>query len=493
MFRIRVIASGSVRDIYPETGSSLLAILRSNGFNVYAPCGGRGACGKCSVRIRGLGEILSCRYFPDKDIEVLLPGREESNILIHQTEYLLDLPFVTDREAGYDSNAFGAAIDIGTTTIVIYFINLYSGEIEKISSFLNPQIAYGADIITRITYCQQTHEGLEKLQKVITGSLNEAIQRFKIERRLHPGYIKKLIVAGNNTMLHILLGVDPVPLALAPFRPAFIETQVRKGTLSELIAEEDTLLITLPSVSAYVGADIVAGLAVLKTDFRRYLFLDIGTNGEMALVNGKRILTCATAAGPAFEGANLSCGMAALTGAISHFHSDGSYDVIGNGEPAGICGSGIIDIVAYMLHNGIIDSTGLLNGGFSIGKEGGIEVSQQDIREIQLAKAAIFSGMRILLQRAGLRFGDLDALFLAGGFGNYINISSAIEIRLLPVEMKDKIFPVGNSAVIGALQYIRNSDFSHRIRQIQSRCEYVELSDDEGFATEFAMNMDFPL
>lgn len=441
----------------------------------------------------GVGEVLSCRYFPEEDIEIQLPGKEESNILVHQTEYLEDVPFVKDQEAAYEGKAYGAAIDIGTTTIVIYFLNMNSGEIEKISSFLNPQTAYGSDIITRITYCQENMGGLEHLQKVITASLNDAISDFSTEKKSGPGDIRKLVVAGNNTMLHILLGVDPLPLALAPFRPSFVESQFRRGKLSELLLNDDAGLITLPSVSAFVGADIVSGLAVLKTDFRRYLFLDIGTNGELALVDGNRILACATAAGPAFEGANLSCGMAAVTGAVSHFYSDGRFEVIGNGEPEGICGSGIIDIVAYMLRNSIIDTTGLLRGEFKIGKGGNVVVTQQDIREIQLAKSAIYSGMKILLQRAGMTFGDLDALFLAGGFGNYINISSAIEIRLLPVEMQGKIFPVGNSAVAGALQYLKNPEFGQRIKGVQEICEYVELSDAEEFAAEFAMNMDFTI
>jgi uncharacterized 2Fe-2S/4Fe-4S cluster protein (DUF4445 family) len=224
---------------------------------------------------------------------------------------------------------------------------------------------------------------------------------------------------------------------------------------------------------------------------KNYIFLDIGTNGEIALIKEEKIFTCATAAGPAFEGANISCGMAAVSGAISVFSSPERYQVVGNSEPIGICGSGIVDIVAYLLVNDLIDETGLLKEIFIISPENNIQIVQQDIREIQLAKSAIYSGIKILMNMAGLSFSNIDVLYLAGGFGNYINIKSAIQIGLLPYELMDKTYPVGNSAGIGALQYLKSGDFEQNIDTILKNSQYIELSNVDEFTMEFALNMNF--
>jgi uncharacterized 2Fe-2S/4Fe-4S cluster protein (DUF4445 family) len=211
----------------------------------------------------------------------------------------------------------------------------------------------------------------------------------------------------------------------------------------------------------------------------------------MALVKGDKIFACATAAGPAFEGATLSSGMGAVNGAISSFGRPGKYIVLGDTEPTGICGSGIVDIVAFLLNEGLIDSTGILNNPFVVYQKNNIKVTQEDIREIQLAKSAIYSGIRVLLKTSGMEFADIDALYLAGGFGNYINVSSAIRIGLLPHEMEGRIYPVGNSAGMGALQYLKSEEFEEKINRIMTNSEYIELSDSDDFTIEFVMNMDF--
>lgn len=491
MVKIKIITPGTSRTTESPSGFSLLEILRKEKCEIYAPCGGKGKCGKCRVKIKDEGEVFSCRYFPEKDIEVYLPGKEEAVILVHQTEYLEDMPFIAT-ESGYKSNnPYGIAIDIGTTTVVLYFFNLLSGQIDKISSFLNPQKLYGADVISRINYCQENRNGLKVLQNLIVDDINREIETFKSKHGLFYEDFNKVVIAGNTTMLHILLGEDPVSIALAPFRPKFTDKQVRTGKSTGLKINCDAEVITMPCISAFVGADILAGLAALKVKNNNYLFLDIGTNGEIALIKGEEILTCATAAGPAFEGSNIKCGMGAVTGAISVFSGPLDYQVIGNAEPIGICGSGIVDIIAYLLDTGLIDETGLLKGTFYIGNEKNIQVVQQDIREIQLAKSAIYSGIKILMERAQLSFGDIDALYLAGGFGNYINTKSAIRIGLLPYEFQDRIYPVGNSAGIGALQYLKSDHFVNKTNTILKNTQYFELSDIEEFTTEFALNMDF--
>jgi len=491
MIKIKIIGHGSIAVIKSAAGDSLLDTLRINGYNLYAPCGGKGTCGKCRVKIKDEGEIIACRYYPDKDIEVILPGEEDANILVHQTEYLEDIPFKINPGGYMNPEPFGVAIDIGTTTVAMYFLNLLNGEIEKISSFLNPQRQYGADVITRINYCQEHEFGLQELQKSIVEALNKEFNAFRIKKGLIPLNFEKIIIVGNTTMLHIILGENPLSIALAPFKPLFIEKQIRNGLSTGLNINAGAEVVTLPCVSAFVGADIVAGLAALKVSQKNYLFLDIGTNGEIALIKDEKIFTCAAAAGPAFEGANISCGMGAVFGAISVFSNPEKYQVIGNSEPLGICGSGIVDIVAYLLVKDIIDETGLLKEIFIISPEKNIQIVQQDIREIQLAKSAIYSGIKILMNLAGLSFSDIDALYLAGGFGNYINIKSAIQIGLLPCELRNKIYPVGNSAGIGAMQYIKSDDFEKKIDAILKNSQYIELSYVDEFTMEFALNMNF--
>jgi len=368
---------------------------------------------------------------------------------------------------------------------------MITGRIEKIASFLNPQSIYGADVISRITYCQENENGLINLKQVIVNAINNELDQFSLIKGIRSASFERIIVAGNTTMLHLLLGENPVSIALAPFIPKFTGMQVRKGDLSGLNINPLADVITLPCISAYVGADIVAGLAVIKPLYRNYLFIDIGTNGEMALVKGDWIFTCSTAAGPAFEGATLSCGMGAVNGAISSFISPEEFSVIGNTEPVGICGSGIADIIAYLLDARLVDKTGVLKLPFTLHKKNNIVVTQQDIREIQLAKSAIYSGIKVLMKSAGMDFRDIDALYLAGGFGNYINIRSAVRIGLLPSELQNKIFPVGNSAGMGALQFLKSDEFENRIERITRSSEYIELSDSDDFTIEFVMNMDF--
>ena len=491
MIKIKIIDSDNIIILKTKAGQSLLNILRGNGYNIYAPCGGKGKCGKCMINVTGEGNMMSCSYYPDNNIEVILPTKDGGNILISQTEFLENISF-KNNDNHVSLRPYGVAIDVGTTTVVIYFLDLLTGRIEKIASFLNPQNIFGGDVISRINYCQEHQNGLKELQQVIINAINDELDKFSEKAKILQEDFEKTVIVGNTTMLHLILGEDPVSIALAPFTPKFTGMQKKEGHSTGLNVNPGAEVITLPCISAYVGADIVAGLSVIKPLYKNYLFLDIGTNGEMALVKGEKIFTCATAAGPAFEGACLSCGMGAVNGAISSFTGPDKYQVIGNSESLGICGSGIVDIVAYMLLNGLIDNSGLLKETFIIHPESKIEVTQQDIREIQLAKSAIFSGIRTLMNAAQMTFNDIDALYLAGGFGNYINISSAIQIGLLPDELRNRIYPVGNSAGIGALQYLKSDEFEEKVIITLKKSVYIELSDSDEFTVEFVMNMNFP-
>jgi uncharacterized 2Fe-2S/4Fe-4S cluster protein (DUF4445 family) len=363
---------------------------------------------------------------------------------------------------------------------------------------LNPQTNFGGDVISRINYTSQNEDGLQELQGALIRSINRQLDHFAELVGIGRNDIVKITIAGNTTMLHLLLAKDPLPIALAPFVPHFTDAQLVNAQKLGLCCNPEAEVTTLPCVSAYVGADIVAGIASVDVPeaIGNYLFMDVGTNGEMAVVTPDRIWCCATAAGPAFEGDRITHGMTATEGAISTFGEEG-YTVIGDIAPIGICGSGLIDIVAYLLENNMIDAEGLIMEDYVIAsakesaREGAIVLNQQDIREVQLAKSAIAAGVNVLLKEAGLTHDDIDAVFLAGGFGNYINAESAMRIGLISPAFKDKVIALGNTSGTGAIQAMKSTKFDEVVEAVIDRTTYIELSENEDFTMDFAMNMMF--
>ncbi len=465
---------------------------------MYSPCGGNGTCGKCKIYIKDEGYITSCLYRTEQDIEISLPDPAEANILVSQYKHTRQLPLNPGKVSSLSAYPLGIAIDIGTTSVVYYLMNLITGALVETRAIMNPQTKYGADVISRINYCIQNSGGLKKIQKEMLDMINDQIRDFAASEGVTPKEFIKLTVSGNTTMLHLLLGEDPSSLAFVPFKPVFLEQKILKAKELGLVCNEEAEIIILPSVSAYVGADIVSGLASLSIPdgIHNYLFIDIGTNGEMAIVSGDKIYACATAAGPAFEGANISCGMPALEGAISSF-SNGKYNTIGDQAPKGICGSGLIDVTAYLVREGIVKSDGEISEEFILHdnttneQNSKISISQKDIRELQLAKSAILSGINILVKKAGLKPEDIEALYLAGGFGNYINIENAVDVGLIPKELKEKVIPIGNASGTGAMLALKSESFYGILESLIKRTEHIELSEDEDFALEFAVNMGF--
>jgi len=478
-----------------EDGSNLLKCIREQVADFYAPCGGNGTCGKCRVFVPGDGHVTSCLYQVNKNIEVILPDKVEMQVLSSQYKLTKVLPLDPGAVADLATIPYGLAVDIGTTTMVFYVVNLLFGSVVDIISIVNPQSKYGADVISRINYGATIPNGLEELQKVLVQAINGAVAKFCASYDINPTDFVKISVVGNTTMLHNLLRVDALPIAHAPFTPKFTEVKrLHARSLGVTIHERGELVLS-PSLSAYVGADIVAGLASLDQSKlgRNFLFVDIGTNGEMVLVTRDKILACATAAGPAFEGANISCGMPALAGAISEFYQ-GSFNVIGGGEAFGVCGSGLIDVVATMLETGVLGPDGNISDDFVICNAvdfPAITLNQKDVREVQLAKSAVFSGINRMMAMAGLSFEDLDHVLLAGGFGNYLRISNAIKIGLLPPIPLEKYIQVGNSAGSGAVLALKSEAFITQMEELKSIIDYVELSTDSEFPMEFAMNMFF--
>ncbi len=498
MLEIKVHRQDEISTIETEGNDSLLQILRTHGFELFTPCGGNGTCGKCKVWQKGEGSITACVHHVTESMEIILPDIKEAQILVDQHVHTLSVPFNPGPSMGLSYLPHGVAIDLGTTSLVFYLVNLVMGSVVETRAVLNPQAQFGGDVISRISYASEKEGGLQELQKVLLDSINEQLDHFVELSQITSDEIVKITVSGNTTMLHLLLGVDPLSIALAPFTPKFTDEQILKGKELNLHCHADGEIKLLPSISAYIGADIVSGIASIagSEERARYLFMDLGTNGELALVTEKEIICCATAAGPALEGAKISCGMGAMEGAIS-VYDPSDYTVIGDTLPTGICGSGLIDIVAHLVENKLVSADGLLEEEFVVvpadlsGNATLISITQQDIRELQLAKSAIAAGVKILLKEAELNYNEIDTVFLAGGFGNYINTESAMKIGLISPEFKDKIVALGNTSGTGAVLALKSVQFDEVIRDLLQRTRYIELSGYEDFALDFAMNMMF--
>jgi uncharacterized 2Fe-2S/4Fe-4S cluster protein (DUF4445 family) len=498
MPEIKVHDKGSVTSLVAREGELLFHVLREHGFTIYSPCGGSGTCGKCRVYVKGQGDVTACLFSIIDSIEVVLPDQREARILTVQHSLTLELPFNPGNSSLLSGNPYGIAIDLGTTTLVSYLVNLNNGFLVETHSMLNPQTSFGGDVISRIHYASITPGGLRELQQTVIEAVNYQLNHFRHLMKCSGNDFVKITLAGNNTMLHLFLGADPSSMGVAPYIPGFTDTQTRKGKELGLECHPDAEITLLPSVSAFVGADIVAGIGSIRPteEYRRYLFIDLGTNGELALLTPEKIWCCATAAGPVFEGANITCGMGGVVGAIAEF-SEENYRVIGDEKPMGLCGSGLVDIVAFLLDSKLIDETGLLSKTFEIvskeksGTGNAIIINQEDIRQFQLAKSAIASGIIILLKLAGMKFEDLDALFLAGGFGNYLNVESAMKVGLIPSRMREKVIFLGNTAGTGSLLALRSVSFIKVLNTLLRKTIHIELSEDNDFPLEFAMNMAF--
>lgn len=416
---------------------------------------------------------------------------------------------------------FGVAFDIGTTTIMGSLHDLNSGKTLAVEAVTNPQNVYGADVISRIAYAAEGTGGLAKLQAKVVEALNRIIDSLAREAGVDPQEIFEATAVGNTAMSHLFLGIDPTYLAPAPFIPAYRRPVDLVAAEIGLAINPGGRIVVLPNISGYVGSDTVGVILATGLEQRRdcCAVIDIGTNGEIALIAGGRILTCSTAAGPAFEGAHIKQGMRAADGAIEAVRvtdGDVSLEVIGGTAPRGICGSGLIDAAAALLKAAVIEPSGRLvdpetkgkqlpptlrsrlrrgKGGFDfvLAKEGDREVSltQADLRELQLAKGAIYAGLQVLLQEAGLTDADLDEVLLAGAFGSYIRRESAQEIGLLPSLPPDKITPVGNAAGRGAQAALITKTERARAFALPDLVEHVELSTRTDFQEAFIEALSF--
>lgn len=609
MYTVRVHTNGKMREFNVIPGKNLLDFLRDNSIDISTPCGGKGTCGKCRIRVKGLLELpsekekvllgnkaltdgyrLACYNKIESDIEIYLDSDDENkdaNIVTSGLEKVIKvrpivikkyvempIPDISDqrpdtdrvidafggnieltsielirklpeliRKQGYkvtiigneneiigiepgntSNKLYGMAVDIGTTTIAAYLYDLNNGKRMDVYSTLNPQRKFGADVLSRIDYASNSEASQNNIHREIIGCINHIIETFSQNNGIESSDIYIAVFVGNTTMIHFLMDLSAKNIALSPFIPVTTSIYNIKSTELNIKINQRGMIVIFPSVSAYIGADTVAG--VLSTGMHEKdeisLLVDIGTNGEIVLGNKDWMYSCSTAAGPAFEGANIRNGIGGIRGAIDRvfFEDKLRYTTIGNGKPIGICGSGIVDVIAGMLENGIIDETGriididelsdlekdyktrlakidglnsfILAKGEDSCPYHEIAVTQKDVRELQNAKAAIAAGIKVLIKKAGIRADDISKVYLAGGFGNYINIKSALKIGLIPAELKEeKIESVGNAAGSGAILGLLSVKKLEETIKIKNMIKYIELSASKEFVDEYVNSMFF--
>lgn len=450
---------------YIKNGTVLSDVLIKSGKKVDHPCGGRGTCKKCTVVIEGKEE-LSCQYIIRSDISVSL---NKNGDIISETGAT---------ESGKVTGNLCFALDIGTTTLALALVSLDERKIIKVITRTNPQRIFGADVMTRIDYCRKN--GVSSLQKAVISEINLMLSEFGLQKQ------KKLYVSGNATMLHLFFGVDCSDMGVAPYTPVFLECKTEKAEKLGISGVET--VESLPSIAAFVGADIVAGLSFvgMPEKGRHNLLIDLGTNAEIVLYSDNSALCTAAAAGPCFEGANISCGMSATQGAV-YAYSENEIKTVGNIPAKGICGTGLVDIIAALICNETIDDTGFMEcGEFKIAS--GVSINQADIRQYQLAKSAVYSAVMTLLQMKSISFADIEKMYISGGFSAKINISNAVTTGLLPEELAKKCVSVNNSSLHGTVKYACEKN---DLTKYTDSAEYVDLSSNPVFSDLFIENMMF--
>jgi uncharacterized 2Fe-2S/4Fe-4S cluster protein (DUF4445 family) len=454
-------------------------------FGVEFPCGGKGTCGKCKVRLLE-GEIeinevhqqkieqlglskdwrLSCYSLCTNDITLEI---EQFNhlILADETEFVF-----SPREG------FGIAVDLGTTTVVTQLVDLSTARVMAVETLLNPQVKFGADLISRIQACLdgRAAEMTRIIRSAIGTMIRLMLKKYEVE-------IQQVILVGNTVMQLIFSDCDVSPLSAYPFHTTNLGTKIFTPSDLNWKFQVKEHILFYPSIGSFVGSDILAGIVAtglhLKENYTA--LIDLGTNGEIVIGNHNRIVCASTAAGPAFEGANISMGMRAVTGAISSLRlvkDQIEVNVIGNTTPKGICGSALIDAVAIFRRLDLIGMFGEINSGDQhIALKNKVVLTQRDINEFQLAKAAIAAGLTILANNLSIRLTDVSELFIAGGFGNYINIENVVETGMIELPA-EKIHKMGNTALIGAKMFLFTDK---NTSDILAKTRLVNLEADPAF------------
>jgi uncharacterized 2Fe-2S/4Fe-4S cluster protein (DUF4445 family) len=482
--QIKITLQPLEKNIYVNPGTPLIDVLHE--FGVEFPCGGKGTCGSCKVKL--LQGELKIDTVQQQKIDKLNLGKEwrlacfckaESDITLEISQFENIILADSSTFDFIPQTGYGIAVDLGTTTVVAQLVNLENGHVLDSVSDLNPQVKFGSDLISRIQSCLDGN--FDELQNLIRFKIREMIQSM-INK--NPVEVRKVTVVGNTVMHHIFSGLAVNSLSFYPFHSPNLGVQ--KFTPVELNWElpEKTDIRFYPSIGSFVGSDILAGIAATKmAENEKYsVLIDLGTNGEIVIGNRDKIVCASTAAGPAFEGAKISQGMRATTGAISSVHFQNGElktHVIGNVPAKGICGSGLIDIMAILLNREEIGMFGEINSGdekVNITRQ--VSISQQDIREFQLAKAAIAAGIQILLNHLKITYNEVAQVFIAGGFGNFLNVDNVIRTGLIECE-SEKIVKLGNTALIGAKMFLFEDE--KFIQKMLAKTTHINLEGDPNF------------
>lgn len=532
MCEIKFLPDGLTARVAP--GTPLTEAADAAGARIGRHCGGAGVCGKCRVRTgaddplspvseteRGaLGEAgikeglrLSCCARVVRGGSVTIVDRVESkghSILEGFSDGISDW--------APDAKGYGVSVDIGTTTVVCYLFDLDGHEsIDKIS-FLNPQVAFGDDVISRIAYASSSPDALPRIQAVLTEEMDKSLGVLAERNGIKKEEITEIVIAGNTVMEHLFAGVSPESIGRSPYTPQFLTYPPFPASKLGIRINENGIIKMLPNVAGYVGADIVAGVAALGMERAEgvTLLVDIGTNNEIVIGSRDGLFCCATAAGPAFEGARIQYGMRASTGAIEKVYMDGGElrcKTIGGAKPVGLCGSGLIDAIMVVLREGVVEPSGRFtapekcvdprfakrlgrneNGMVRLlltDEENPIYLTQKDIREVQLAAGAVKVGTEVMLERAGITKDEIAEVCLAGAFGNNIDIESAAAAGLIPDIDRAKIRGVKNSSGLGASLALASAEFYERTKAVAEKMKYVELSSLPDFQKRFVKAMAF--
>lgn len=472
-----------IETVQTEPGQLLSELIRQQAMDFSLPCSGNHTCGKCRVTASGVLSVpdeyeikfltahelsqgvrlaCSCRALGDCVIRLF----SETSLILAWAK----IPEIAKTESGT-----GLAVDIGTTTVVARLYERGSGQVLAEQMQENRQRRFGADVISRISAC--TQGGVSTQSDLIAGQLEEMASRCMACADCKK--IDEAVITGNSTMLHLYEGLNPASLAVAPFA---VQSFFGRDSIRKIAGAP----VYLPRcVGAYVGADITCAILAsgMTEKNETALLVDIGTNGEMALWQNGTLFCCSTAAGPAFEGAGLSHGMSASPGAIRAVkaeHGVISYEVIGGGKASGICGSGVLDALNVMKQQDILEESGYISADFSIGSSD-VFITQQDVRQIQLAKAAICAGLLTLLQYTGIATQDVTRFYIAGGFGSSISSVSAAGIGLFPLELLPKIQFIGNGALGGAAMLLLNSSLRKKADSLAKSATELSLSESPVF------------
>ena len=529
-YKIKIFPMGL--EIDAKAGIMLHEVCKQAGINLTTYCNGFDICGKCKVQIltpknskisendkKLIHETelkenyrLACGFKVESSMEIFIP----ENSLLKNIDGLIDTQNIVVN-CKSNSNKYGLAIDLGTTTIAVSLMNCSTGEVCAVYSALNKQAVYGADVISRIDYSLKA-QGLQQLHEAVIDTIEEAITYICERSSITRNKIEEVVVAGNTTMQHILLKEELSGLASLPFEPTIKTAQYVPAKKLDINLE--AMVYIYPVIGGFVGGDTVACAMATKLfeSKNTVLLIDIGTNGEVFLLHNEKMYAASAPAGPAFEGRGISCGMHGIAGAIEHLKITETkflLEVISETEPKGICGSGLIDCTAEFLKFKMLDETGrvvdreelkespeYLNEAIIEEKNGNdiliysnknsqLKLTQKDFREVQLAKAAIAVSWNLLLNRAGINISDLDCVYMAGAFGNHLDPNNSSYLNLIPKIELQKIINIGNAASTGAKILLVNPEQRIIAENLAKQTEHIELAKEPDFMMVYAEQMLF--